>query len=170
VTTTAGVQRPPRVVDLVIVPIALVVHNAEEWLTIGRALPQVESALSGYLGRPVMLPSVDMYHMALVALTALAIAAYGMALRWPSTAYVLVVLQAVMALNVIVHVVVTLAIAGYAPGVVSAILVEGPVSWLLYGRLRREAWMTANQWRWLLPLALIVHASLPVALLAFPGT
>jgi hypothetical protein len=141
------------------------VHNAEEWLTIGRALPRVGTALSGLLRQPVALPSLATYRVALAVVTVLGFVAYAAAVRWPPARYGLVVLQAVMALNIATHVALALLLRGYAPGVVTAVLVEGPTSWLIYRSLRKEPWVAAWQWRWLLPLAILVHAALLLALL-----
>lgn len=72
-------------------------------------------------------------------MTTLALAAYGLALRWPAARYALIVLQAAMTLNVAVHVCAALVLGGYSPGVVTAVLVEAPTSWVVYRKLREEA-------------------------------
>src|SRR4029453_1580187 len=59
-----------RAGPLVLVPLALLVHHAEEAPTIGGALPRTRALLAGWMGRPVALPSERQLQVALAALTA----------------------------------------------------------------------------------------------------
>ena len=71
-------------------------------------------------------------------LAAFAFALWLAARRWRGAATALVALQAVMAVNVLTHVAGAVLLGGYAPGLVTAVLVEAPVSVILFRRLRRE--------------------------------
>lgn len=117
---------------LVVVPLALLAHNAEEALTLGPALPRTRALLAEWLGRPVALPSARQYQLALLALTAAVFLLWLAARARPAAARALVVVQAVMALNVLWHVAAAIVLGGYAPGVVTAVLVEAPASVLVY--------------------------------------
>jgi hypothetical protein len=139
-----------------LVPLALLVHNLEEALTIGAALPRLQDRWTRWAGRPVALPSDVQFQRALVVLTVAVGALYLLAWTSDRFAYALVVVQAVMALNIASHVASAVLLGGYAPGLVTALLVEAPVSALVYRRLR-GGWMTPAQWRLLLPLALLLH-------------
>lgn len=123
---------------LAIVPVALLLHNLEEALTIGPALPRMQAKLSGLLGRAVALPSERQFHLDLVLITAFGFALLLAARWWRGAGWALVALQAVMAVNVLTHVAAAVFLGGYAPGLVTAVLVEAPASVILFRRLRRE--------------------------------
>src|SRR4051812_12036209 len=109
---------PPR--RLAIIPIALLIHNIEEALTIDAYLPRMRDAWAAHLGTPPF-PSAHAYLVALVVLTIAAFALLLMARWWKPAAYALLALQAVMAFNVITHIAGAVAIGGYAPGLITAL-------------------------------------------------
>lgn len=158
---------PRRLTGLAIIPVALLVHNLEEAFTIGPALPGLESTWGGLLGHSLTLPSPQQYDHALVIVTGIAFAALLFARLWDPASYALVVLQAVMTLNVLAHVLGTVFLGGYAPGVVTAVLVEAPTSGVVFHRLRESRWMSRGQWRLLPFLAALLHGPALVGLLAW---
>lgn len=123
---------------LALVPVALALHNLEEALTIAAALPAMEARWAAFMGRPVDLPSPSQYYVGLPLLAAFAFALWLAARRWSGAATALLALQAVMAVNVLMHVGAAALLGGYAPGLFTALLVEAPVSVTLFRRLRRE--------------------------------
>ena len=159
-----------RLAGLWMVPVALALHNVEEALMLGAALPRLQAAATHALAREVALPSQAQYGRALLVLTAAVAALYVAAKEWERFAYALVVVQAVMALNVGAHVAFALLLGGYAPGLATALLVEAPVSLLVLQRLRARDWMTRTQWWLLPPLALLLHGPALVALLRAVGS
>jgi uncharacterized protein with HXXEE motif len=143
------------------IAVALLVHNAEEGLTIGAAWPRLKAAADHLLGQPARLPTPSQYQVALAALTLLGFALLIAARRWPSARYTLVVLQATMALNVVVHVGAAIALAGYAPGLVTALTVQAPVSAFVFKRLRESGWLSASRsWTLFIAAALLVGPGL----------
>lgn len=142
---------------LVLIPIALLAHNAEEALTIRGALPRLTELAHRVAGSEATLPTVIQYHAALVIVTMLAFAVYSVSRSWHPLRYGLVVLQAVMALNVITHSIAALMLWGYVPGLITAWSVEAPTSWLVYRRIRDAGLLTRTQWRLLFPLGLLLH-------------
>lgn len=149
-----------------IVPAALLLHNLEEALTIRGALPQMQAQVSSGLGHPVRLPSAEQYWLALGLLTLAGLGLFLLAWWRDSAAYALVVLQAVMALNVVTHVIGSVLLGGYAPGLVTALLVEAPASAVVYRRLQRAGWMTRHQWTLLPGFAVLLHGPGLLGLLA----
>jgi len=147
------------------VPAALLLHNLEEALTIGAALPRLTALWARWAGRPLTLPTEAQYQRALVVLTAAVGVLYVLARLSDRLAYALVVVQAVMTLNVGTHVIGALLLGGYAPGVVTAVLVEAPTSLFVLSRLRKGAWMSRIQWRLLPLLAVLLHGPGLIALL-----
>ena len=82
--------------------------------------------------------------------------------RWCALA-----VQAVVALNVLSHLMVSLMVLrGYAPGLITALGVNAPLSVHLFRRARRERWIASWSW-WLLPAAAVVlHGPGLIALLS----
>ena len=154
-TDVADVAR--RIEGLAIIPAAFLVHNAEEAVTISLVLPRVQAKAASLLGPWATIPSAEQYLVALAVLTAAAFVLWWLALQWDSLSYALVVLQATMALNVLSHLGGVVLFGGYAPGVVTAVLVEAAVSVVVYRRITRAGWMSRRQWMWLPILALVLH-------------
>jgi hypothetical protein len=98
----------------------------------------MEARGAAFVGRPVSLPSPGRYYVGLPLLAAFALALWLAARRWNGAAAALIALQAVMAVNVLTHVGAAALLGGYAPGLLTAVLVEAPVSVILFRRLRRE--------------------------------
>jgi Protein of unknown function with HXXEE motif len=161
-----GSPAPQRVRGLAIIPLALLIHNLEEALTIASTLPKVQALLLRTTGVSIALPSATQFCIALMLLTAAAFALYLWCRVWDGAVYALVVLQAVMALNVIAHATSSVVLGGYAAGVVTAVLVQLPTSVLVFRRVRAAGWMSRLQWRLLPLLAVLLHGPALLLLLA----
>ena len=134
-------------------PIALTLHNLEEavWLP-------AWSQHAGFWEIPV---GATEFRIAAGLLAILAYAVTYWSIRTGKEAvgtYVLAGFVFAMLLNVIYHVAATLGLRQYAPGVVTAVLINLPVMWYLLLRVFREHWVT-----W--PRALLAFAAIPVAIL-----
>ena len=159
----------PPIRVLWLIPAALALHNLEEALTFPRYLPLVRERLPD-AARPIA-ARLDVHglEMALlwVTLAALIVAAWAIwrpkseVARWCALA-----VQAVVALNVVSHLLVaTLILRGYAPGLATALAVNAPVSAYLLGRARSERWIAPWSWWALAPAAALVHGPGLVGLL-----
>ena len=91
----------------------------------------MRDAWAAHLGTPPF-PSAHAYHVAFVVLTIGAFALLLLARWWTAAGYALIALQALMAINVITHVIGAVAIGGYAPGLITALLVEAPASVIVW--------------------------------------
>lgn len=163
-------REPRRLKGLAIIPVALFAHNLEEAFAIGPALPRLEATWIRLLGRPLLLPSAQQYNVALLVVTGTAFGLLLLARLWDPASYALVVLQAVMTLNVLTHLMGVVLLGGYAPGVVTAVLVEAPTSVAVFHRLREARWMSRRQWRLLPLLAVLLHGPALLGLLAWVRT
>lgn len=146
-----------RAAGLGIIPAAFLVHNVEEAVMIPPMLPVLQATLRGVLGPWATLPSAAPYVAILVILTLAVFALWLAALRHDGLAYGLVVFQATMMLNVLNHVGGAVALRGYAPGVVTALLVETVTTVVVFWRVRRGGWMSRRQWRWAAIWAGVIH-------------
>jgi hypothetical protein len=136
-------------------PVATAAHNLEEALW----LP----TWSRNAGLPLGPPGAFEFRLAVVALTILAVALTvgarrsGKWLPWAAAYWV------AMLLNVLFpHVLLTLVLGRYTPGVVTAVLLNLPVNSYLLFRAVRE--------RWLKPRAILIHAliGVPALMVSIP--
>jgi Protein of unknown function with HXXEE motif len=159
----------PRPRVLWLVPILLAIHNAEEALLFPRYLPLVLRRLpEGWraLAGAATLGQVGVA-LALVTLIPLLLAIW--AFRRPDSdfpVWLLLLVQATVLLNVLWHVATAaLVFNGYAPGLLTAILINLPFSVYLLRRAARERWVSRGAMWGLLPGALAMHGPLLSALL-----
>jgi hypothetical protein len=144
-----------------LIPAALALHNLEEALTFPRYLPLVRERLPE-VARPLAARlDVAGLRAALVLVTLLALLVVAWAIRRPDSRLPLwcaLSVQAVVALNVVSHVVVSLTVMrGYTPGLATALAVNAPLSVYLLRRALAEAWISRASWWLLLPSALLFH-------------
>lgn len=149
-----------------LVPLLLTLHNLEEAVF-----------MQGFLGRfaeriPI-LPTVT-YGQFLLALAVVTLAPYAFAASGPlerrSRAFLLVLAtQMVVLVNVAAHVAAAVWARGYAPGLVTALLVNLPFSLFLFRRALRGAWVKPRDLAWLLVAALLVHGPGLVGLMVLAG-
>jgi hypothetical protein len=144
-----------------LIPIALAVHNAEEAIMFPAYLPVVRARLPASIQPFIADVQPDGLRVALVWATVIPLAVLlwvtlrpeSLGARWCA-----LVVQAVVAVNVVSHLVVAVVILhGYSPGLVSALLINAPISMYLFRRSARENWLPAAAWRGLWPAALLVH-------------
>ena len=161
--------RAPRVLWLI--PAALALHNIEEAITFPRYLPVVRERLPA-AARPIAARlEPDGPRLALVLVTLLAVLMIAWAVRRPRSPiarWCALAVQAVVALNVVSHVAVSLVVLhGYAPGLVSALAVNAPLSLHLFRRAWRERWIARWSWWLLPPAAALLHGPALIGLLLF---
>jgi hypothetical protein len=159
----------PRPRVLWLVPLLLAIHNAEEALLFPRYLPLVLSRLpEGWraLAGAVTLGQVGIA-LALVTLVPLLLAIW--AFRHPDSelpVWLLLLVQATVLLNVLWHVAAAVVVfGGYAPGLLTALLINLPFSIYLLRRAARERWVGRGALWGLLPGALLMHGPLLSGLL-----
>jgi hypothetical protein len=134
-------------------------HNAEEALAFRTYLPRMgallpERSASLAISYPVML-------VALATVSVLAFLVAFAAATWPHSPlalWTLLTLQAVVALNVIAHVLsAVLVFHGYGPGLATALVINGPFAIYCFRRARRERWVSTAALGAMVPAALILH-------------
>jgi hypothetical protein len=136
-----------------IFPLALAVHNLEEafWFP-------AWSQHAGFWARPI---GTTEFRVAVLILTllALALTVWSARTRQQSFAtYTLAGFLFAMLLNVVFHVAATSGLRQYAPGVVTAVLINLPVMGYLLWRMFQEEWVS-----W--PKALLAFIVVPLAML-----
>ena len=149
-----------------LVPLFLTLHNLEEAVFL-------RGFLARFASRIPILPSVT-YGQFLLGLAAVTLAPYAFAASGPlerrSRAFFLTLgTQMVVSLNVLAHVATAIWARGYAPGLVTALLVNLPFSVFLFHRAWRGSWVTLRDLAWLLVAAALVHGPGLVGLMVLAG-
>ena len=149
-----------------LLPVVLALHNLEEGLLFPRYLPRVlgrlPAAMREWIG-PV--GSGEMW-LALALATAIPLGFSLWAAVRPSSRaamWLVLAMWATLLLNAVWHIVAGLVLfGGYAPGLVTAVALNLPVSVLVVQRAASEQWLSRQALRALVPAAIVFH--LPGAL------
>ena len=140
-----------------LVPLAMVVHNIEEAVSLHASLPAIRAAVSTRLGDATRIPSEPQYFAALVLVTLVPLVLYWWARHSSTGAFALFVVQITMGLNVLAHVGGAVLLGGYVPGLISALLVQAPLALVLGTRAANARWLTSRQWLIVVLLAVLLH-------------
>lgn len=154
------------------VPILLTIHGAEEALTFKEYLPRLATLLPAPLAPFAAQVPYSATLLALVAVSVLAslVAAWVWITGHRRAWWALLALEATMALNVFAHVLIAMLIFhGYAPGLITAIVINAPFAIYFFRRAVRERWVSPAALRATLPAALLLHGPVLIALLWFAG-
>ncbi|HTK47613.1 MAG TPA: HXXEE domain-containing protein [Gemmatimonadaceae bacterium] len=156
-----------------LVPLVLAVHNAEEAIAFHRFLPRLATSLPGPLRtieQRLTFGSM-LTVLALVTLVGVAVALWS-TLRPGSrlALWSVLAVAATIALNVGTHVVSAIEIVrGYAPGLVTAVLVNAPFVVYLLRRAARERWLSSRALLCTIPAAVVLHGPVLVGTLWLAG-
>ncbi|HET6232091.1 MAG TPA: HXXEE domain-containing protein, partial [Longimicrobiaceae bacterium] len=103
----------------------------------------------------------------LVLLSLLAFLLAGFVVMRPASRvalWLLLALEATVAINVVAHVLSALVVfKGYGPGLASALTLNAPFAWYVLRRARNEAWVTRRAWRSLILGGMMLHGPVLVA-------
>jgi hypothetical protein len=143
-----------------LVCLAFAIHNGEEALAAPRLLEFMQSRAPGFLRDFYAAITVSELRANLFMLTALGLVVTAIAARTPAataSAFAILVFGAVLGLNAVAHIALTIAFRTYMPGVVTAVSITLPVSAVLLRRARREAWVSTPVFWAVIPIAALVH-------------
>jgi Protein of unknown function with HXXEE motif len=148
---------PPRVLVWGL-PVAMLLHNAEEAAMVARYLPTVRARLPAAVQG--MTPGPRELYVVLVVVTAIPFV-LALVARRPATSrwgvYGLLVVAVVLLVNVIWHLGAAVWLGGYAPGVVTAVVANLPVTTVALSRSRHRGLVSRRGvWRLFL-IAVLLH-------------
>ena len=152
---------------LALVGVTLVLHTTEEYLTFPAYLPPA-AQLPPLLPSPALLQDPQNLHVALIAATVLPLVVIAWAIVRPRIGLLVSVLflECVLLVNAGWHIYAAWVRGGYAPGVVTAVLINLPFGVYILRRAVREQWIRARTaWR-LIAIALALHVAALGTLLA----
>ena len=156
-----------------LVPVFITIHNLEEGLFMPPFLQTRNSSIPS--GLRSLLPPIT-YRQFLIALIIMTVPPYLIAwlgklkCEHSVDVYLLLGLQVVMLYNVLAHVAMAAVMGGYAPGVVTALIINLPFSVYLMRRALKERWVPRRVLVSLFPIGLIVHAVGLPSLIILAGT
>jgi Protein of unknown function with HXXEE motif len=145
-----------------LIPVLFAVHSMEEALTFATYLPIIRARLPEWGWTAVSQADPHRFLLSLLVLTTLpfVIAFSGSTVPGSARGYMLLALQATLLLNVASHVATATLIRGYAPGVITAVVINLPFSIYVLQRATRERWYRASALWLLVPLAVLLHGPL----------
>src|SRR5664279_4735911 len=152
---------------LALIGVTLVLHCAEEYLTFP-AFFSSPDAMPQWLHPHGLLYNAHHMRVALVMAAVLPLGVIAWAIlrprHWPLVA--VLVVETVLLVNAGWHVVAALVRGGYAPGVITAVVINLPVGVYVLRRAVREQWIgPRTAWR-LIAIALVLHIAALGTLLA----
>ena len=158
----------PRQV-LWLVPTLLAVHNAEEALFFPRYLPFVLARLPPGWQAVAAPLTTGQVGSALAVVTGVAFAVAWWAHRRPDSRtalWLLLLIQSAVLLNAVWHLAIAVVLfGGYAPGLVTALVLNLPFSIYLLRQAFKEHWLSRPAGWALVPGAILLHGPLLAALL-----
>jgi hypothetical protein len=152
-----------------LVPIFFTIHNLEEALLMPAFIERRNSAVPASLSK--IIPPVT-YKQFLVTLIIITVVPYLITFFWLSrrwALYLLVGLQVVMLINIFAHTLTALFLGGYAPGLITALVINLPFSLYLLKRAAQEKWMSRKALALLFPLGLLIHGPALAGLMILSG-
>lgn len=152
-----------------LVPVFLTIHNLEEAVAMPAFIERRNASVPGPLRE--IIPPVT-YKQFLIALIIITVIPYLVALFWLGrrwAALLLSGLQVVMLINVFAHVLMALFLRGYAPGIVTALLINLPFSLLLLRRALDERWVSRRALALMFPAGLLLHGPALAGLMLLAG-
>lgn len=147
------------------VGLAFAIHNAEEATAAPRMLNFMQS--SAPMAFRVFYQGINSSELrfSLVVLTLVGMLVTVVAARMPtrpSWAYAMLVFAAVIGLNALAHVTLSVIFQTYMPGLVTAVILTLPVAITVLVRGRRDKWVSSAKYWTLLPAAFVIHGPILV--------
>lgn len=142
------------------VAVAFAIHNLEEAVAAARLLAFMRSRAPAFLRDFCSGIAVTDLRVSLAILTIVGVVVAAIAARRPSgvtSAFAMLVFAAVIGVNAIAHIALTLAVRAYMPGLITAIVLTLPLAVLLLVRGRREGWVSSAAYWSVIPAAILVH-------------
>jgi hypothetical protein len=140
--------------------LAFALHNGEEAIGAAHMLQFMQSDAPGFLRDAYAGITVSELQGSLLILTGLVFLGIAVAAVFPAaaaSAFGMMVLAALLGLNAIFHIVLSIQAGAYMPGLLTALLISLPVSAALLVRARQQRWVSARAFWTVLPLAILIH-------------
>jgi Protein of unknown function with HXXEE motif len=143
---------------LALIGVALVLHTTEEYLTFPAYLPPAKR-LPPLLLPPALMQNPQNLHIALLLATVLPLVVIAWAILRPRKALLVsaLFLECILLVNAGWHIFAACVRGGYAPGVLTAVLVNLPFGVYVLRRAVKDHWIPAQTAWLLIGVALVLH-------------
>jgi Protein of unknown function with HXXEE motif len=143
---------------LALIGATLVLHTTEEYLTFP-AYPSSANRLLRLLPPPEFLPNPQTLRIALIIATVLPLAVVAWAILRPRKALLVSVLflECILVVNAGWHIFAAWVRGGYAPGVITAVMINLPFGVYVLRRAVKEQWIPSRTVWQLIGTALVLH-------------
>ena len=141
-----------------LIGLTLVLHTTEEYLTFPAFLSS-SGRLPRWLPPPALLPNPHQMHVALIIVTVLPLAVIEWAILRPHKALLIaaLLLECVLLVNAGWHLLAAVVTHGYAPGVLTAVLINLPFGIYVLRRAIHDQWIRPRTAWQLIAIALALH-------------
>jgi hypothetical protein len=143
-----------------ILSLAWVLHDSEEWLLAPQMLQFMQSDAPDFVRSVYAGITVPELQAVLVILTSVLLVVIATAARIASTAtaaFGTMVLAALLGLNAVFHIALFIDTGAYAPGLLTAVIVSLPIATTLLVQARRQRWTPTPVFLAVVPAAILVH-------------
>lgn len=147
---------------------AFTLHNGEEALAAPRLLEFMLTRGPGFLRDFYAGVTPSELQASLLILTALGLVVTAAATRAPAapaSAFAMMVFAALLGLNAVAHLGLAVVARAYMPGLVTALLINLPLSTMLLLHARREGWVSRAAFWAVIPVGLVLHGPVLAAFL-----
>ena len=153
---------------LAAIGLTLVLHTIEEYVTFPEFLSSSDGGLAKWLHPNKFLHNSHELRIALVIATVLPLAVIAWAILRPRKGWLIsaLLLESILLVNAAWHILAAIVRHGYAPGVITAVLVNLPVGVYVLRRAVKERWIGARTAALLIGIALVLHVVALGSLLA----
>jgi len=143
---------------LALIGVTLVLHTTEEYLTFPAYLPPA-SRLPRLLPLPALLQNPQNLRIALLLATVLPLAVIALAIARPRKSLLVSVLflESILLVNAGWHIYAACVRGGYAPGVLTAVLINLPFGVYVLRKAAKEQWIPVQTAWLLISVALLLH-------------
>ncbi len=150
---------PSRNVLLALIGLTLVLHDTEEFLTFPSFWASSAGRLPGWLSPHGIVHNSQDIRIALVFATVLPLAVIVWAIARPRKALLvsILLLESILLVNAGWHILATLVRRGYAPGVITAVLINLPFGIYVLRRAVKKQWIPARTAWQLIGIAIALH-------------
>ncbi len=150
---------PSRNVLLSLIGVSLVLHDTEEFFTFPRFWASVGGRLPHWLSPNGLVHSAQDIQVALVIATVLPLAVIVWAILRPRKALLVPVLllESILLVNAGWHILAAAVRGGYAPGLITAVVINLPFGVYVLRRAVKEQWVQAREAWLLVAIAAALH-------------
>lgn len=143
-----------------ILSLAWVLHDSEEWLLAPQMLQFMQSDAPDFVRNVYAGITVPELQAVLLILTSVVLVVIATAARFASTAtaaFGTMVLAALLGLNGVFHIALFIDTGAYAPGLLTAVMLSLPIAAALLVQARRQRWTPTPAFLAVVPAAVLVH-------------